>query len=283
VSQPEQRLQDEVLATFDHSPDGRLGEIMQGVVRHLHQLVQELQLSPQEWLATIHFLTAVGQISSATRQEFILLSDTLGVSSLVEMINYAGAPGSTENTVLGPFYVPGSPARAYGDSIVVDHDPGERLTVSGVVTSLDGTPLAGATVDVWQTATSGHYAVQDRNQDPQNLRGLFTTDGQGRYRFQTVRPVVYSIPDDGPVGQMLASVGRHPFRAAHVHLIVSAPGHHPVTTHVFDGDSAYLDSDAVFGVRETLVRRFEPDGDGGRAATFDVVLTPVEGEPEAGG
>ena len=274
MSGSEQKLQTEVLATFDHSGDQRLGEVLQAVVRHVHELVRELQLSRDEWLGAIRFLTAVGQMCDETRQEFVLLSDTLGVSSLVEMINHLGAEGSTENTVLGPFYLPGAPGRANGESILVDDDPGLRLTVAGIVTAVDGTPVPGAMIDVWQTASNGRYAVQDEAQSPENLRGVFTTDGEGRFEFQTVRPVVYSIPDDGPVGQLLPAVGRHPMRAAHIHLIVSAPGYVPVTTHVFDADSAYLASDAVFGVRDSLIRSFEPDGAGGLRTTFDVVLTP---------
>jgi catechol 1,2-dioxygenase len=268
------RLLSDVLATLAETRDPRLHQVLEALVRHLHAFVDEVGLTTEEWLAGIQFLTGVGQACTDTRQEFILLSDTLGVSSRVEMINYAGAADSTENTVLGPFYVPGSPARANGDSIVEGNDPGRRLYVSGVVRSLDGRPIAGATVDVWQTATKGLYAVQDASQSPTNLRGVFTTDADGRYAFVTVRPVDYSVPHDGPVGRLLEAAGRHPMRAAHVHLIVAAPGHHGVTTHIFDSESPYLSSDAVFGVRDSLVRVFQARPDGALSAEFDVTLTP---------
>ena len=270
----QERLLADVLATFADTPDPRLRQIVEALVRHLHAFVDEVGLTREEWLAGVNYVTAVGQMCTGERQETIMLSDTLGVSSLVEMINHPGVAGSTENTVLGPFYVPGSPPRANGDSIIEGEDPGTRLHVSGVVRSIDGTPIAGATIDVWQTATKGLYAVQDASQPPTNLRGLFTTGADGRYEFVTVRPVDYSIPDDGPVGRMLGATGRHPMRAAHIHLIVSAPGYHAVTTHIFDSESAYLDSDAVFGVRDSLIVKFTPRGDGSLAAGFDVTLTP---------
>lgn len=272
----EERLLDVVVATFDNSPDARMKEVLTNLIRHLHEFVSEVHLTRDEWFAGIKFLTAVGQKCDDVRQEFILLSDTLGVSSLVEMINYRGTEGSTENTVLGPFYVPRSPHYENGASIVIDDDAGERLRIHGTIRSTDGKPIAGAEIDVWQTATHGGYAVQEPGkQNPDNLRGIFTSAGDGSYEFWTVRPVVYSIPDDGPVGQMLEANNRHPNRAAHTHLMVRAPGYHTVATHVFDADSAYLDSDAVFGVRDSLVVKFEPQADGTLAAPFDVVLTPV--------
>ena len=272
----EERLLDVVVATFDNSPDARMKEVLTSLIKHLHEFVSEVHLTRDEWFAGIKFLTAVGQKCDDVRQEFILLSDTLGVSSLVEMINYKGTEGSTENTVLGPFYVPRSPHYSNDASIVLDDDSGERLHVHGTVSSTDGKPIAGAEIDVWQTATHGMYAVQEPGkQDPDNLRGIFTSGDDGHYSFWTVRPVVYSIPDDGPVGQLLEANNRHPNRAAHTHLMVRAPGYHTVATHIFDADSAYLDSDAVFGVRDSLVVKFEPQADGTLAAPFDVVLTPV--------
>lgn len=276
ASASQERLLRDVLATFAGTEDKRLREVMEALIRHLHEFVREVGLTQEEWLRGIEFLTAVGKASSEERQEFILLSDVLGVSSLVEMINYRGAAGSTENTVLGPFYVPGSPARANGESIVENDDGSPRLVVSGRVLSLDGRPLAGASVDVWQGASNGLYRQQDPSQSPTNLRGVFTTDSEGRYEFITTRPVPYPVPVDGPVGSLLKATGRHPMRAAHIHLIVSAEGHYPVTTHIFDADSDYLDSDAVFGVRDSLIVKFEPREDGLLAARFDVRLTPVE-------
>lgn len=275
-SASQERLLSDVLATFANTPDTRLREIINSLLRHVHEFVSEVGLSQEEWITAVHFLTEVGKATTESRQEFILLSDILGVSSLVEMINYRGLAGSTENTVMGPFYIPGSPPRANGDSIIETEDGGTRLLVSGAVRTLNGSPLAGARVDVWQTASSGFYPVQDSGQSPTNLRGLFTTGTDGRYEFTTVRPVDYPVPTDGPAGRLFAATGRHPMRAAHIHLIVSAPGHHPVTTHIFDSESKYLDSDAVFGVRDSLIVKFELGSNGTLRADFDVTLTPKE-------
>ena len=270
------QLLSEVERSFSASPDRRLQDVLLAAVRHLHAFVEEVRPSTEEWRAGVDFLTAVGRMCSDTRQEFILLSDVLGVSSLVEMLAFGGAHGATENTVLGPFYAPGSPRRRYGDSILEDPDEGQRLLVRGRVTDLAGRPVARATIDVWQNASSRLYAVQDPNQHPHNLRGKFTSGGDGEFAFRTIRPVPYPIPDDGPVGGLLKASGRHPWRAAHVHLLVSAPGHKTLTTHVFDARSDYLDSDAVFGVRDSLVVEFTTDGRTGElVADFDVALEPV--------
>ena len=270
----EQELLDDVVASFDQCPDPRVREIAQAAVRHLHAFVSEVGLTREEWRAGIDFLTAVGHMCSDTRQEFILLSDTLGISSLVEGASVEAPEGTTENTVLGPFYVPNSPLRQLGDSTLENADEGPPLRVRGRVTDLDGAPLAGAEIDVWQNATNRLYAVQDPNQDPNNLRGRFHAADDGTFEFRAIRPVPYPVPNDGPVGRMLASTGRHPWRAAHVHLLVSAPGHRTLTTHLFDAESQYLDSDAVFGVRDSLVVTFTPDPTtpGGLLADFDLKL-----------
>ncbi len=263
----------EVLDRQDGAPD-RLRELLRGAVRHLHAYVREVGLTPEEWTAGIRFLTSTGQISDDVRQEFILLSDTLGVSSLVESLDNAAAAGATENTVLGPFYVPGSPPRDHGSSMLVDDDPGDRVVVRGTVTDVDGRPLT-ATLDVWQNASSGFYACQQPGrQHEANLRGVYRTRTDGTYELRTVRPTPYSIPADGPVGAMLRAAGRQQMRPGHVHLMVSAPGHRTLITHVFDAASDHLDDDAVFGVRHSLVRSFEPDETGELAATFDVTLVP---------
>jgi hydroxyquinol 1,2-dioxygenase len=235
--------------------DPRLRQVLGSLIRHLHHFAVENSLTEAEWLAGIRFLTEVGQISSDHRQEFILLSDTLGLSMLVDLINHDAADAATESTVLGPFYVPDSPWRANGDAITADlgHNP---LLVSGRVRDTAGQPLAAAIVDVWQNAANRLYAVQDEHQSPDNLRGRFRTDPDGGFAFRTARPVDYPIPDDGPVGRMLAATGRHAWRPAHVHMIVSAEGHDRVTTHIFDSASRYLDSDVVFGVKPSLVRTF---------------------------
>ena len=269
-------LLDEVLGRYAAAPPTRLREITEAAIRHLHAFVAEVGLTHDEWMAGIRFLTETGQISDDVRQEFILLSDTLGVSTLVEEITYASDAGATENTVLGPFYVPGSPRRGRGESMLVDDDPGERVVIRGRVTMPDGAPVAGATIDVWQNATNGFYACQQPGlQHPENLRGVYASDADGTYELRTIRPVPYPIPDDGPAGRLLKAHGRDWMRPAHVHLMVSAPGCKTLITHVFDEASAHLDDDAVFGVRRSLVRRFEPDAGGELATTFDVVLTPA--------
>jgi protocatechuate 3,4-dioxygenase beta subunit len=272
-SQGDERLLADVVRSFDGSPDPRLREIVQAAVRHLHEFVSEVGLSREEWRQGIDFLTAVGHMSSESRQEFILLSDVLGVSSLVEAAALDAGEEATENTVLGPFYVPDSPLREYGDSILENEDPGPRLRVRGRVTDTAGAPLAGAMLDVWQNASNRLYAVQDPNQHPSNLRGRFLTGDDGGFAFTAVRPVPYQIPGDGPVGRLLDQTGRHPWRAAHIHVIVSARGHETLTTHLFDAESPYLDSDAVFGVRDSLVVQFTRDADSGDLlAEFDFKL-----------
>lgn len=263
---PDQHLA-EVVDSFAGASDDRLAEISRAAVRHLHAFAAEVGLSRDEWFAGIGFLTAVGQACDEVRQEFILLSDTLGLSMLVEMLDQHGSDGTTEPTVFGPFHVDGAPRRANGDSIIESELGGQALTVDGTVQDLDGTPIAGATVDVWQTAPNGLYDVQDQGQAAMNCRGVFTTDDQGRFTFRTVRPVDYTIPDDGPVGAWLGAVGRHPWRPAHIHLVAEAEGFVPITTHLFDRDSRHLGSDAVFGVRDSLV----VDMAGG-STSFDVVL-----------
>ena len=262
----------EVLSRYDGSPDERLALITTAAIRHLHELVAEVGLTREEWFAGIRFLTETGHMCSGERQEYILLSDTLGVSMLVEMINHGAAEGSTEPTVFGPFHVEGAPDRAMGDTIVVQPDERDQpLMLRGRVTDLDGTPLDGAVLDVWQTATNGWYDVQDPGQPAMNCRGVFTTGPDGRYEICTVRPVAYQIPGDGPAGALLFANGRHNWRPAHVHFVVSAPGHKSVITHLFDAASDYLDSDAVFGVRESLV----VDMSSGECG-YDFALEPVD-------
>jgi protocatechuate 3,4-dioxygenase beta subunit len=271
---PQQALLDNVLATFGNIENPRLKEIVAALVRHMHAFADEVKLTHPEWEMGIQFLTACGQKSDANRQEVILLSDILGLSSLVEMLDYHGTAAATEQTVLGPFHVAGSVERQNGDSIVVTDTGGTPLHVRGTVTDESGTPIAGARVDIWQNANNGFYPMQDPTQDPMNMRGIFTTDAEGRYSFLTTRPLDYSVPTDGPVGALLNSTGRHSMRAAHTHFIVSAPGYYPVTTHFFDSESQYLDSDAVFGVRDSLILDFTRLDDGSLEAVFDIALTP---------
>ena len=215
-------------------------------------------------MAAIRFLTETGQICDDKRQEFILLSDTLGVSMLVDAINNRKPSGATESTVLGPFHVGGAPTKKMGDTISLD-GRGEPTFVSGRVVDQDGRPIEGAILDVWQTSSDGYYDIQDPKQPEMNLRGLFTTGADGRFWFRTVKPSSYSIPTDGPVGRMLMALGRHPMRPAHIHFIVGAPGFEAVTTHIFVAGDEYLDSDAVFGVKDSLVEPFTLHDDKDRA------------------
>jgi protocatechuate 3,4-dioxygenase beta subunit len=279
----EERSADVVAASFAATTDPRLRDVLTSLVRHLHAFVKDAELTEGEWAAAIDFLTRTGQMCDGVRQEFILLSDVLGVSMLVETINHRTGGTSTESTVLGPFHVTASPVRALGDDISLDHK-GTPCLVSGQVTGAGGRPLPGAVLDVWQAGEDGFYDVQQPGvQPPGNLRGLFTADGQGRYRFRSVVPRHYPIPSDGPVGELLAATGRHANRPAHLHFIVSAPGHQSVTTHVFVAGSPYLDSDAVFGVKDSLIRAVpevdDPELAAGmglanpfRALTFDIAL-----------
>jgi protocatechuate 3,4-dioxygenase beta subunit len=256
---------DAVLECMANCPDPRLKAIMTSVVRHLHAAVREVEPTLDEWNAAIRFLTETGHMSDERRQEFILLSDTLGVSMLVDAINNRKPSGATQSTVLGPFHVSHTPRKAMGDNLSLDLK-GEPVFVSGRVLDPDGRPIAGATLDVWQTSGNGLYDTQDPDQPENNLRGLFTTGADGRYFFRSVRPMPYSVPTDGPVGKMLLALGRHPMRPAHIHVILGAPGFEAVTTHLFiDGDD-YLDSDAVFGVKDSLIVKFVPEDDPKAAA-----------------
>jgi catechol 1,2-dioxygenase len=246
----------QVVERFDACGDERLREIMQALVRHLHGFVTEVGLTEAEWAEGIAALTATGHITDEKRQEFILWSDTLGVSMLVDALAHPAPTGATESTVLGPFYVAGSPLREHGANIA-EQEAGTPAWVHGRVLDTAGAPIAGAELDVWQNGDNRLYAVQDSDAPDDHLRGRFETDAEGRFAFRAVRPVPYPIPDDGPVGHMLTATGRHPWRPAHVHIVVRAPGHKSVTTHIFDAASEYLEDDAVFAVKPSLMRSFE--------------------------
>ena len=247
----------------DVSP--RLRQVMSALVRHLHAAVKEVEPTHEEWLAAIKFLTETGQMCSDWRQEYILLSDVLGVSMLVDALNHRRPSAATPNTILGPFYVADAPHYPLGADICQD-GKGQPMVVLGRVTGLDGEPVAGATLEVWQTNDDGFYDVQQKGIQPEhNLRGVFTSDADGSYWFKSVKPRHYPIPDDGPVGKLLASLGRHPNRAAHLHFIVTAPGYAPVITHIFTPDCPYLSQDTVFGVKRELVADFVQVDDAAQA------------------
>ena len=266
----EESSADIVTASLGPGTDPRLRKMLTALVRHLHEFAKEVQLTDREWEAGIEFLTATGQKCDDLRQEFILLSDVLGLSMLVETINHRAVRDATEQTVLGPFHVVASPERTLGASIDLA-GAGIPCLVAGSVRDTGGRPVPGATVDVWQADADGFYDVQKPDEIPErNLRGLFRTDADGDFWFRTIVPRYYPIPVDGPVGDLLRATGRHPNRPAHIHFIVEAPGFDTVTTHIFDAQDPYLDSDAVFGVKESLIRTFAKVDDEARAAKFEM-------------
>jgi hydroxyquinol 1,2-dioxygenase len=244
-----------VLEKLKDCRDPRFKQVMSSLIRHLHAFVRDVELTEAEWLTAIRFLTATGQKCDEKRQEFILLSDTLGVSMLVDAINHRGPEGATETTVLGPFFVRGAPELASGADVSAGVS-GEPVFVSARVSTPDMKPIAGAEVDIWQTDGQGRYDVQIHDLDGPQLRAKFRTAADGSFSFRTVKPSSYPIPTDGPVGEMLVRMGRHPYRPAHIHFMVSAPGYESVITHLFVEGDGYLDSDAVFGVKDSLVVPF---------------------------
>jgi len=263
----------------------RLREVMDAITRHLHAAVKEIEPTQEEWFAAIQFLTATGHKCDDWRQEYILLSDVLGVSMLVDAINSRRPAGASENTVLGPFHVADAPEYPMGTNICLDAK-GEDMVVRGRVLDVDGNPLSGVKIDVWQANDEGFYDVQQKGIQPDfNLRGVFRTGEDGSYWFKAVRPTHYSIPTDGPVGALLQDLGRHAWRPAHLHYIISKDGYDTVTTHIFDPDDPYINNDAVFGVKESLIAEFNRVEDPARSAEvgfdgpywdieFDFILAP---------
>ena len=250
----EETLTAEVLRRLDACPNPRLKQVMESFVRHLHAFVREVRPTQEEWFTGIKFLVDTGHWCDDKRNEVILLSDTLGVSMLVDFINYGQEANCTESTVLGPFFVEGAPELPLGASIAKPGTPGEPCVVTGTVSAPDGAPIAGALLDVWEGDGEGFYDVQ--KDDGTNLRGRFHTDAQGKFWLKCVRPVSYPVPHDGPVGQLLQATGRHPMRPGHLHTMLSAPGFETLVTHIFTKGDPYLASDAVFGVKDSLIVDF---------------------------
>ena len=240
---------------FGEDTDPRMREVMQSLAHHLHAFAKDVNLTHAEWQKGIEFLEAAGKISDETRHEFVLLSDVLGLSSLVDMLHSSSQ--GTSSSVLGPFHISGSPPLAFGADMK-RHYEGDVLLARGRVTDIAGNPIEGAEIDIWQTAPNGLYSSQDEEQDTYSFHGIQTTGADGRYGFTTVKPVSYTVPTDGPVGDILRATGRHPWRPSHLHYIVKAAGFRPLVTEIFPDDDPYLDQDTVFGVRSDLVMKYEP-------------------------
>ena len=258
-----------VIGRNARAKDQRLKEAMAVIVRKLHEAVKEIEPTHEEWFDAILLLTRTGQISNEWRQEFILLSDVLGVSMLVDAINNRKPSGASESTVLGPFHVANAPELPMGANICLDRK-GEQMAIFGRVVDTEGKPIAGAVLDVWQANDEGFYDVQQKGIQPEfNLRGVFRTGPDGRYWFRAVKPRYYPIPADGPVGQLLAALGRHPNRPAHFHYILKADGFETLITHIFDPNDPYIDSDAVFGVKQSLLAEFKKVDDPARAKELE--------------
>jgi protocatechuate 3,4-dioxygenase beta subunit len=267
-----------VAARNANAQDPRLREVMEVIVRKLHEAVREIEPSQEEWFKAIMFLTQTGQMCNDWRQEFILLSDVLGVSMLVDAINNRKPSGASESTVLGPFHVDNAPELPMGANICLD-SKGEPMFVHGRILDTAGKPIANAKIDVWQANDEGFYDVQQKGLQPDfNLRGVFRTGEDGRYWFRGIKPKFYPIPDDGPVGKLLGALGRHPYRPAHLHYILSADGFQELTTHIFDPADPYINSDAVFGVKESLLAEFKKVDDPAKANEigFDGAFWDVE-------
>jgi len=267
----EPQLTDVVVERYSKTPEPRLKEIMSSLIRHLHDFVREVRLNEQEWMVGIDFLTRTGQMSDRKRQEMILLSDNLGVSALVNIVSSGVAEGATESTVVGPFYVPDSPEHSWGESILLRKQVEPSFIVHGRILGPNDEPVPHARIEVWQTDTNGMYDIQDKSQPEDNLRGSYHSNEQGEFRIHTIRPTSYPIPTDGPVGELLRATDRHPWRPAHLHATISAAGYKKLTTHLFDAADAYLDSDVVFAVKESLIRTITLNANTDDAARYGVV------------
>ena len=267
-------ITESVIERLANTPDPRLKEIMLSLVQHLHQFAREVKLTEAEWLKGIEFLTRTGHITNAQRQEFILLSDVLGLSMLTVVMNNEKPAGCTQATVLGPFHVDNAPHYALGDD-VANGAQGQPCQVQGSIKGVQGEAVAHASIEVWQSDEKGLYDVQYADRTQHQARGKLTADAQGRFHFKSILAMPYPIPHDGPVGQLLEATARHPWRPAHLHFKIDAPGYETLITHVFRKNDPYLETDAVFGVRESLVTDWLEQADGSYQLDFDFVLNPV--------
>ncbi len=267
-----------VLERFAATPNPRLKEIVNSLVTHLHDFARDVKLTEEEWMKGIQYLTATGQKCDAKRQEYILLSDVLGLSMLTIALNQDKPAGCTEPTVFGPFFLEEAPRYELGAD-VANGAKGDPCLVSGRILSLTGEPIPNALINVWQADEDGLYDVQYMNEDRIQARGILHSDANGNYHFKTIVAEAYPIPVDGPVGELLEATKRHPWRPAHLHFMVEAPGYERLITHVFRADDEYLDSDAVFGVRQTLIADWPKQADGSYTMNYDFVLNPSPTNP----
>ncbi len=263
-----------VLDRFSNTPDPRLKQIIFSLVQHLHDFARETRLTEEEWFEGIKFLTRAGHMTDDKRQEFILLSDTLGLSMLTVAMNNAKPAGCTEATVVGPFHVENAPHYKLGDD-VGNGAIGAPCFVKGTIKGLSGEPVSGAHIEVWQSDEEGMYDVQKKDLSQAQGRGVLKADENGQYYFKSILAVAYPIPHDGPVGDMLSATKNHPWRPAHLHFMIKAPGYESLITHVFRRDDQYLDSDAVFGVRQSLITDWVKQPNGEYLLEFNFVLNPA--------
>jgi hydroxyquinol 1,2-dioxygenase len=261
----EQTITDAVIQSFDQSANERFKFLISLLVNHLHEFARETALTHDEWRTGLEFLTRASQFTDAHRNEFVLTSDVLGLSSLVDLLN--SSAGSTEGSVLGPFHAEASPIVPVGADLIKGND-GDPVLLHGRVLDLEGRPIAGAILDFWQTAANGLYPVQDPNQHPDNLRCRMRTGSDGKYAMKVIRPSPYTVPYDGPVGDLLRAGGRHAWRPAHFHFIVAAPGFRSVVTELFNEDDSYIEQDAAFGVRDSIVVQFKRNDSTEEAASL---------------
>lgn len=271
---------DAALAQMATTADPRLKQIMDAAVRHLHAFAREVDLTPGEWIEGLQFLTAVGQACTPLRQEFILLSDVLGVSAVVNALHDRKAKElGSQSSLLGPFFREGAPELPLGAQIV-EKPTEEEIVIHGQITDTEGAPVPGALIQVWQTSERGLYDLQERNGESMDMRGNFRADAAGRYHFRTVRPKGYSIPMDGPVGAIVQAQGRHGMRPSHIHMLIGADGHRELVTALYFGDDEYIDSDTVFGVSQSLVVATKEDPaspmPGYRAVRYDFRLAKAD-------
>lgn len=266
----EDTITEAVLQTMDGTEDPRLKEIMTSLVKHLHAFAREVGLTPEEWMRGIQYLYDAGKMSTPERNEFILTSDILGLSSLIDMIKGRGVNSGTEYSVLGPFFVDGAPPVPVGGDLAGD-DPGTEVVLTGRVLNEASEPVEGARLDFWQTQANGLYDVQETHDGAvPNLRGHQITGPDGRFGVRTIKPVSYKVPDDGPAGEILHATSRTAWRPAHYHVWINANGYRPLVTELFPGDDPWIDGDAVFGVRDTLRVDFNEAADDGEASAYGV-------------